>query len=75
MEIVWLLVHKLLMVHVVLKYVPMLVRILIQILDVNHIHTNVSPMVLHAFSSQLVKQLNLQLLVKVIQVVHQDRFV
>ena len=57
METVWLQVLKLLMVHVVLKYVQVLLRIPILIKDVNNILTNVSPMAQDAFSNQLVKQL------------------
>ena len=58
MEIAWLLVIKLLMVHAVLRYVQVLLRILIPILDVNRILTNVSPMAQDAYSSQLAIQLN-----------------
>ena len=57
METVWLQVLKLLMVHVVLKYVQVLLRIPILIKDVNNILTNVSPMAQDAFSNQHVKQL------------------
>ena len=53
----------------------MLHKIQIVIQDANNILIIVSPMVQHAFRSLLVKQVNNQLLAKVIQAAHRLRYV
>ena len=60
MVTVWLLVLKLLMDRVVLRFAQALLIIPILILDANRIHTIVSLMAQDAFTSQLVKQPNLR---------------
>ena len=58
MAIVWHLVHKPMMAHAVLRFVLLLRKIQLPILDVNHILTNVSLMVQLVLIHLHVRQLN-----------------
>ena len=72
METVWLQVLKLLMVHAVLKYAPVLLKTQTLIKDANRIHT-MSLMAQDAYNNnQLVKQHSFLSHVRVIQVVHRS---